>query len=108
VKLRPLVASWTEAVRAAGGPSSVPPGMKTVTGVLLFSAFTWSISCRRLPGSRVVTSGTRFCAWMVAVLLARSAANVRSTRASGTRNDTSTSELVATTSRTTRSLIRVR
>ncbi len=39
-----------------------------------------------------------------AALVARSAARVRSTRASGTRKDTRTRELVATTSRLTRSL----
>ena len=44
----------------------------------------------------------------VAVLTARSAASVRSTRASGIRKETSTRELVATTSRMTRSLIRAR
>jgi hypothetical protein len=79
-----------------------------VTGLPLFSAFTWSTASRSWLASRVVTRGARFWAWMVAVLTARSAANVRSTSASGTRNETSTRELVAMTSRMTRNFIRAR
>ena len=54
------------------------------------------------------TSGAMDCAWSVAVLTARSAASVRSTRASGIRKDTSTREPIATTSRMTRSLMAAR
>jgi hypothetical protein len=73
--------------------------------VVPVSALIWSIASRRLSVGRVVTSGAMACAWSVAVLTARSAASVRSTRASGIRKETSTSELVATTSRMTRSLM---
>ena len=56
----------------------------------------------------VATRGARCWAWLVAALTALSAAKLRSTSASGTRKETSTSELVATTSRMTRSLIPAR
>ena len=75
-----------------------------MTGVLV-SAFTWSTVSRRLPTSSVVTSGASDWASAVAALTARSVASVRSTSASGTRKETSTRELVATTSRLTRSLM---
>ena len=75
-----------------------------VTGVPV-SALIWSIVSRRLSEGSVVTSGAMDCAWAVAVLTARSAASVRSTRASGIRKEISTRELVAITSRMTRSLM---
>ena len=75
-----------------------------MTGVLV-SALTWSTVSRRLPVVRVVTSGAIDWASTVAALTARSAASVRSTSASGTRKETSTRELVATTSRLMRSLM---
>jgi len=75
-----------------------------VTGVLI-SALTCATATRRPRAPSVVTSGAIDCASTVAVEVARSAARVRSTRASGTRNETSTSEVVATTSATIRSLI---
>jgi hypothetical protein len=81
----------------------VPDGRKTVTGVLV-SAFTWSTVSRRLLVVSVVTSGASDWASAVAALTARSAASVRSTSASGTRKETRTRELVATTSRLMRSL----
>ena len=56
----------------------------------------------------VATRGARLCAWVVALLTASFAAKLRSTSASGTRKETSTRELVATTSRMTRSLIPAR
>ncbi len=74
-----------------------------MTGVLV-SAFTWSTVSRRLLVARVVTSGARDWASAVAALIARSAASARSTSANGTRKETSTRELVATTSRLMRSL----
>ena len=100
----PRIASRTLGDHGAGFPATVPSGRKMVTGVL-FSALTCATASRRLRGSRVVTSGAMDCASTVAVDTAWSAASVRSTSASGTRNDTSTSELVATTSATIRSLI---
>ncbi len=105
VKLRPFWASSTAADLGAGCPSSAPDGRKTVTRVLL-SSLIWSMVSRRLSAGGVVTSGAMDCAWAVAALIARSAASVRSTSASGTRNDTRTRELVATTSRLMRSLMR--
>ena len=75
-----------------------------MTGVSV-SAFTWSTVSRRPLVSTVVTSGAIDWASAVAALIARSAASVRSTSASGTRNETRTRELVATTSRLMRSLM---
>ena len=91
----------------AGSPTTVPSGRKIVTGVLL-AALTCATASWRLRGLSEVTSGAMACASTVAVETARSAASVRSTSASGTRNETSTSELVATTSATIRSLIPAR
>ena len=109
VELRPFAAaSRTAAERGAGWPSSPPSGRKTVTWLPVFPAFTWFTVSPRSLVSTVVTSGARFWAWRVAVLTARFAAKVRSTSASGTRKETSTSELVATMSRMTRNLIRAR
>ena len=54
------------------------------------------------------TQGARLCAWVVALLTAWFAAKLRRTSASGTRKETSTRELVATTSRMTRNLIPAR
>jgi len=76
-----------------------------VTGMVLFSALTWSTARRRLSPLRVAASVAIHWAWTVAVLTARSAASVRSTSASGSRKETSTSELVATVSKMMRSLI---
>ncbi len=67
--------------------------------------FTWSTVSFSVVIGSVVTSAAMYCAWAVAVLTARSAASVRSTRASGIRKETSTRELVAATSRMTRSLM---
>ncbi len=75
-------------------------------GVLPASALIWSTASRRLPGRSVATSGVMPWAWMVAALMARSAAWVRNTIASGNRNETRTSELVATTRQMMRSLMR--
>ena len=69
------------------------------------TAFTWSTVSFSVVIGSVVTCGDSDCAWAVAVLTARSAASVRSTSASGIRKEISTSELVATTSRMTRSLM---
>ena len=74
-------------------------------GVLPFSAFIWSTASRRLLGLSVATSGVMPWAWIVAVLIARSAACVCNTIASGSRNETRTSELVATTRKMMRSLM---
>ena len=49
--------SCTVAVRGAGWPSSWPPGRKTVTGLLPFSAFTWSTVSRRVSVSSVADQG---------------------------------------------------
>ena len=75
-----------------------------MTGLFPLSAFNPSTVSRRLLVPSVVTSGARCWASKVAALTARSAVKLRSTSASGTRKETSTSELVATTSRMTRSL----
>ena len=98
-------AGLTAGETGAGLPSSRPDGRTIVTGVLV-SAFTWSTVSRRLAVSSVVTSGAIDWACAVAALIARSAASVRSTSASGTRKETRTSELVATTSRLMRALMK--
>ena len=109
VKLLAVVAAFvTAAVWAAGGPISWPLGMKTVTVVPPLPAFASSTVALSVSVGSVATSGARFCASAVALLTAWFAAKLRSTSASGTRKETSTSELVATTSRMTRSLIRAR
>ena len=72
---------------------------------VLFSAFIVSSSSCRLCWLRVGISNASDWASAVAVLIARSAARERSTSASGTRNETSTRELVATASRMMRSLM---
>ena len=105
VKLRPLAARRTSAFRGAGAPRDVPSGRNTVTGVVLFSAFTWATVARRRLVPSVGTNGAIHWALTVAELTARSAASVRSTRASGIKKETSTRELAATTSRMMRSLI---
>jgi hypothetical protein len=103
-KLRPLRASRTAWDTGAGWPSSAPDGRKTVSGVSV-CAFTWSTVSRRLLTASVGASGAIDWASAVAALTARSAASARSTSASGTRKETRTRELVATTSRLMRSLM---
>ncbi len=68
-------------------------------------AFTCATAAFRLAPLSVATSGAIHWARTVAELTARSAAEVRSTRASGTRNAISTMELIATTRRMIRSLM---
>ena len=79
-----------------------------MTGWALSSAFTCSTASLRLAVSSVATSGAIHWAWTVAELTARSAANVRSTSASGTRKEIRTMELIAITSRAIRSLMGAR
>ena len=98
-------ASWTLADRAAGTPTCVPSGRKTVTGALLV-ALTSATASRRSPPRMAVSSGATDWAWTMALDVAWSAASVRSTSANGTRKLTRTSDVVATTSATIRRLIR--
>ena len=109
VKLLAVVAALsTVADRSAGWPSFWPPGMKTVTGLPPSSAFARSTVTLRVSVGSVATRGASCCASAVALLTAWLAAKLRSTSASGTRKETSTRELVATTSRMTRNLIPAR
>ena len=104
-KLRPVAASRTPADRDAGWPRTAPPGRNTVTGWSRSAALTRSTASLRLAPDSVATSGAIHWARTVAALTARSAADDRSTRASGTRKEISTIELTATTRRMIRSLI---
>ncbi len=76
-----------------------------MTGALLVALTSATASCRLRP-LMAVTSGATDWASTVALEIAWSAASVRSTSASGSRKETSTSDVVATTSATIRSLIR--
>jgi hypothetical protein len=109
VKLLAVLAAFTTvADRSAGWPNVWPSGMKTVTALPPLRAFTsWTVALR-VSGTSVATRGASCCACAVALLTASFAAKLRSTSASGTRKETSTRELVATTSRMTRNLIPAR
>ena len=97
-------ASWTPVDRAAGTPTCVPSGRKTVTGALLLALTSATASRRSLP-RMAVSSGATDWAWTMALDVAWSAASVRRTSANGTRKLTSTSDVVATTRATSRRLI---
>jgi hypothetical protein len=75
-----------------------------VTGCAL-PAFARSSASASDAVSAVVTRGTSASSSMIAALTARSAAALRTRMASGTRKATTTSEVVAATSRTSRYLI---
>jgi len=78
-----------------------------VTWLPPLSAFICPTATLRVSVPRAAWPA-RTCAWVVALPTAWFAAKLRSTSASGTRKETSTRELVATTSMMTRSLIRAR
>ena len=97
-------ASRTLGDLGTGGPPRVPSGRKTVTDALLAALTCATASCRSRPLIAVTSAATDW-AWTMALEVAWSAASVRRTSASGSRNETSTSEVVATTTATIRSLI---
>ena len=99
--LLPRTASSTSGVRGAGAPSTGPSAVNTLTWAGEVAS-TWATATASEAGSATATSAVSAWASAVAASTARSDATVRTSSASGTRNATSTSEVVAATSSSTR------
>ena len=107
LKLCPSRASRTPPDTGVVAPRMAPPGRNTDVGSPGFSALTLATSSLRSRVLSVAASGASHCALAVAALTARSATNVRSSKASGTRNETRISELTARTRMFSRSRMTV-
>jgi hypothetical protein len=105
VPLLPPAASRTLRDRCAAAPSVGPSGMKIVMGCVGSCAFARRKATLRSGMPSVSTRPAMNWASTVAALTARSAWKVRSSSASGTRNETRIIELIATASRMMRSLM---